>query len=88
MIWFLIAALCLLAAIICLLRCFVLRRKANTVPESGETAATATQEITVIEGSSQKNPVYEKKAKRLLIIGIVLLVLTEAAILIADKVTA
>ena len=88
MIWFLIAALLLLAACICLIRCFVLRRKAHTVSENVETAATETKDMTVIEGSSQNNPVYEKKAKRLLIIGIVLLVLTEAAILIADKVTA
>lgn len=87
MIWFLIAAICLLAAVICFIRCFVLRRKANTVPASEEAAATETQEITVIEGSSQNNPVYEKKAKRALLVGIVLLVLTEAAILIADKVT-
>ena len=88
MIWFLIAALLLLAACICLIRCFVLRRKAHTVSENAETAATETKDMTVIEGSSQNNPVYEKKAKCLLIIGIVLLVLTEAAILIADKVTA
>lgn len=88
MIWFLIAALLLLAAFICLIRCFVLRRKAHTVSENGATAATETKDVTVIEGSSQNNPVYEKKAKRQLIIGIVLLALTEAAILIASKVTA
>ena len=88
MIWFLISALLLLAACICLIRCFVLRRKAHTVSENGETAATETKDVTVIEGSSQNNPVYEKKAKRQLIFGIVLLALTEAAILIADKVTA
>ncbi|MDO4153847.1 MAG: hypothetical protein Q4E21_03230 [Clostridia bacterium] len=88
MIWFLIAALLLLAACICLIRCFVLRRKAHTVSENGATAATETKDVTVIEGSSQNNPVYEKKAKRQLIVGIVLLALTEAAILIASKVTA
>ncbi|MGN0520061.1 MAG: hypothetical protein ACI4LB_04915 [Candidatus Fimenecus sp.] len=88
MIWFLIAALLLLAAVVCFIRCFVLRRKANTVLENEATVATEVQDITVIEGSSQKNPVYEKKAKRQLVIGIVLLVLTEAAILLADKVTA
>lgn len=49
---------------------------------------TETKEVTVIEGNSQNSPVYEKKAKRMLMIGIVLLALTEAAILIADKVTA
>ena len=88
MIWFLIAALLLLAACICLIRCFVLRRKAHTVSENGETAVTETKEVTVIEGNSQNSPVYEKKAKRMLLIGIFLLALTEAAILIADKVTA
>lgn len=88
MILYLIAALLLLAAVICFIRCFVLRRKANAAFEKEKTVATETQDITVIEDGSQKNPKYEKKAKRLLIVGIVLLVLTEAAILLAGKVTA
>ncbi|MGN0571195.1 MAG: hypothetical protein ACI4K9_03320 [Candidatus Fimenecus sp.] len=88
MVWFLIAAFLLLAAVLCCIRCFVLRRKANTSLENREPTVTEAQDITVLEGNSQQNPVYEKKAKRALVIGIVLLVLTEAAILIANKVTA
>lgn len=86
MIWFLVAALCLLAAVICFIRWLVLRKKMRTV--SAQTDALDAEGITVIEGESQQNPIYEKKAKRALIIGIVLMVLTEAAILLADKVTA
>jgi len=85
MIWFLAAALCLLAAVICFICWLVLRKKMRTV--SAQSDAPTADGITVSEGKSQNNPAYEKKAKRALIFGIVLLVLTEAAILIADKVT-
>ncbi len=85
MIWFLVAALCLLSAIICFIYWLVMRKKMRTV--SAQTDVPNAEGITVLEGKSQNNPAYEKKAKRALIVGIVLLVLTEAAILLADKPT-
>lgn len=85
MIWFLAAALCLLASVICFICWLVLRKKMRTV--SAQSEAPGAEGITVLEGKSQNNPAYEKKAKRALIVGVILLVLTEAAILIADKVT-
>lgn len=89
MILYFIAALFLLAAVICFIRCFVLHRKsAKPVAQSNAAQENITKDITVVAGNAQSNSTYEKKAKRLLLIGIILSVLTEAAILLADKVTA
>lgn len=89
MILYFIAALFLLAAVICFIRCFVLHRKsAKPVAQSNAAQENITKDITVVAGNAQNNSAYEKKAKRLLLIGIILSVLTEAAILLADKVTA
>lgn len=91
MILYFIAALFLLAAVICFIRCFVLHRKsAKPVAQSNAAQENITKDITVVAGAgdAQSNSAYEKKATRLLLIGIILSVLTEAAILLADKVTA
>lgn len=89
MILYFIAALFLLAAVICFSRCFVLHRKsAKPVAQNDAASENITKDITVAAGDAQSNSAYEKKAKRLLLVGIILSVLTEAAILLADKVTA
>lgn len=89
MIWYFIAALFLFAAVICFIRCFVLHRKsAKSVGQSNAEQENIAKDITVVAGDTQSNSAYEKKAKHLLLVGIILLALTEAAILLADKVTA
>lgn len=70
MFWFFLAGLFLLAGVVNLLYCLVLRRRAAVRQEesSGTQPASAA----------------EKKSKRLLLAGVVCLALTEAAILIGQ----
>lgn len=84
MYWYLIALICLVVAVVLLIRCVVLRKKAargeeptKETPKSGET-------LTIIEGKSEKQPASSKKVKMSLAFGILFLLLTEAAILLGN----
>ena len=85
MYWYLIALICLVVAVVLLIRCVVLRKKAargeeqpvKDTPKSGET-------LTIIEGKSEKQPASSKKVKLSLAFGILFLLLTEAAILLGN----
>lgn len=85
MYWYLIALICLVVAVVLLIRCVVLRKKAargeeqptKETPKSGET-------LTIIEGKNEKQPASSKKVKLSLAFGILFLALTEAAILLGN----
>lgn len=85
MYWYLIALICLVVAVVLLIRCVVLRKKAargeeqpaKETPKSDET-------LTIIEGKSEKQPASSKKVKLSLAFGILFLALTEAAILLGN----
>lgn len=76
MIWFFVALVLLIAAVVLLIRCAVLRKKAHGAETefSLETGKTETEKATALY----------KKAKLFLILGIVLLALAEVAILLGS----
>lgn len=84
MYWYLIALICLVAAVILLIRCARLRRKAAMNDDAAEETPKSGETLTIIEGKSQKQPAFSQKAKLNLVFGILLLLLTEAAILLGN----
>lgn len=89
MFWFFVAAICLTAAVICFIRCLVYRRKLTNSIKDAQPLESPADGITVtaVDGVSTEANAYKKKAKRQFYIGIILLVLTETAILIARYIT-
>lgn len=84
MYWYLIALICLVVAIVLLIRCVALRKKAASGEETAKETPKSGETLTIVEGKSQKHPAFSKKAKMSLAFGILFLALTEAAILLGN----